>query len=219
MARDGRRRYLRRFSCLVRDDVLGLLPGAPARPLLPDHPGRLVRMAHKSPKRALASGLDVGQHGRELRGVVRLGSRPLGPAVRRPDRLERGLLGRLRRPLQPLHGARRDLHGAPLRLPRRDVSHIRTTGELCERAARAARTLSLAATVVGAGFLAWTVAVAVDRNDRSLAAPLVVAVLGIAALVLSVLFAMDAAAASRSRRPQLPPRCGSRRCSRASTRG
>jgi cytochrome bd ubiquinol oxidase subunit II len=67
---------------------------------------------------------------------------------------------------------------------------IRTTGELCVRAARAARTLSLAATVVGAGFLAWTVAVAVDRNDRSLAAPLVVAVLGIAALVLSVLFAM-----------------------------
>ena len=77
---------------------------------------------------------------------------------------------------------------------------IRTTGELCERAARAARTLSLVATVVGAGFLAWTVAVAVDRNDRSLAAPLVVAVLGIAALVLSVLFAMrTAAAASRSR--------------------
>ena len=67
---------------------------------------------------------------------------------------------------------------------------IRTTGELCERAARTARRLSLVATVVGAGFLAWTVKVAVDRNDRGLAAPLAVAALGIAALVLSTLFAL-----------------------------
>jgi cytochrome d ubiquinol oxidase subunit II len=66
---------------------------------------------------------------------------------------------------------------------------IRTTGTLCERAARTARRLSLVATVVGAGFLGWTVAVAVDRNDRGLTAPLVVAVLGIAALTLSALFA------------------------------
>jgi cytochrome d ubiquinol oxidase subunit II len=67
---------------------------------------------------------------------------------------------------------------------------IRTTGELCERAAATARRLSLAAAVVGSGFLAWTVAVAVDRNDRGVAAPLVVALLGIAALALSVLFAV-----------------------------
>ena len=67
---------------------------------------------------------------------------------------------------------------------------IRTTGELCERAARTARRLSLVATIVGAGFLAWTVKVAVDRNDRGLAAPLAVAVVGIAALVLSTLFAL-----------------------------
>jgi cytochrome bd ubiquinol oxidase subunit II len=67
---------------------------------------------------------------------------------------------------------------------------IRTTGELCERASGAARMLSLVATIVGAAFLAWTVAVAVDRNDRGLAAPLVVALSGIAALVLSVLFTM-----------------------------
>ena len=67
---------------------------------------------------------------------------------------------------------------------------IRTTGELCVRAAAAARMLSLVATVVGASFLAWTVSVAVDRNDRALAAPLAVAVAGIAALLLSVLFVM-----------------------------
>src|SRR5262249_8931298 len=39
---------------------------------------------------------------------------------------------------------------------------IRTTGELCVRAAATARMLSPIATVVGAGFLSWTVAVAVD---------------------------------------------------------
>jgi cytochrome d ubiquinol oxidase subunit II len=66
---------------------------------------------------------------------------------------------------------------------------IRTTGELCARAGQAARLLSLAAVVAVAGFLGWTVAVAVDRNDRSLAAPLAVALAGIAALVLSALFA------------------------------
>jgi cytochrome d ubiquinol oxidase subunit II len=67
---------------------------------------------------------------------------------------------------------------------------IRTTGELCARAAAGARRLSFLATLVGAAFLGWTVAVAVDRNDRGLAAPLVVALLGIAALVLSLVFAM-----------------------------
>jgi cytochrome d ubiquinol oxidase subunit II len=66
---------------------------------------------------------------------------------------------------------------------------IRTTGELCARAGEAARLLSLSAVVAVAGFLGWTVAVAVDRNDKSLAAPLAVALAGIAAIVLSALFA------------------------------
>jgi cytochrome d ubiquinol oxidase subunit II len=67
---------------------------------------------------------------------------------------------------------------------------IRSRGELGERAAKTARRLSLIATVVGAGFLGWTVAVAVDRNDRGITAPLVLAVLGIAALALSALFVL-----------------------------
>ena len=58
--------------------------------------GPVVRVAHQSPKRALAHGLDVGKHDREPRRVARLGSRPLGPALRRPDQLERRLLRRLR---------------------------------------------------------------------------------------------------------------------------
>ena len=66
---------------------------------------------------------------------------------------------------------------------------LRTQGDLLERAGRAARRLSLAAAVVGAGFLAWTVAVAVDRNDKSVFPPVLPAALGIAALVLAVVFA------------------------------
>jgi cytochrome bd ubiquinol oxidase subunit II len=65
---------------------------------------------------------------------------------------------------------------------------IRTTGDLFERARRAARKLSLGAALIGAGFLAWTVAVAVDRNDKDVFPPILPAALGIAALALAVLF-------------------------------
>jgi cytochrome d ubiquinol oxidase subunit II len=67
---------------------------------------------------------------------------------------------------------------------------LRTSGDLLARATTTARRLSFAALVVGAGFLGWTVAVAVDRNDKNVATPLIPAVLGIAALVLSVLFVL-----------------------------
>ena len=65
---------------------------------------------------------------------------------------------------------------------------LRTSGDLCERAAQAARRLSLAAAIVGAGFLAWTVAVAVDRNDKHVFPPILPAVLGIGAVLLAVVF-------------------------------
>jgi len=65
---------------------------------------------------------------------------------------------------------------------------IRTTGDLCERAAVAARRLSLIAALALTGFLSWTVAVAVDRNDKSVFPPILPAVLGIAAVVLAALF-------------------------------
>ncbi len=48
---------------------------------------------------------------------------------------------------------------------------LRTTGELCRRAAAAAGRLSIAAALVGAAFLIWTVAVAVDRNDKDVFPP------------------------------------------------
>jgi cytochrome bd ubiquinol oxidase subunit II len=60
---------------------------------------------------------------------------------------------------------------------------LRTTGELCRRAATAARRLSIVAAVVGSGFLVWTVAVAVDRNDKDVFPPVLPALLAIVALL------------------------------------
>jgi cytochrome bd ubiquinol oxidase subunit II len=54
---------------------------------------------------------------------------------------------------------------------------LRTTGEA------AARRLSIATAVVGSGFLIWTVAVAVDRNDKDVFPPLLPALLAILALL------------------------------------
>jgi cytochrome d ubiquinol oxidase subunit II len=65
---------------------------------------------------------------------------------------------------------------------------VRTTGDLCARAGRAARRLSLPAAAVGAAFLVWTVVVAVDRNDKDVFPPVVPCALAIAALVLALVF-------------------------------
>ena len=64
---------------------------------------------------------------------------------------------------------------------------LRTTGDLCERAAAAARRLSVVAALAVAGFLSWTVAVAVDRNDKDVVPPVLPAALGIAAVALAML--------------------------------
>ena len=65
---------------------------------------------------------------------------------------------------------------------------IRTVGDLCRRATVAARRLSIVAALAVAGFLAWTVNVAVDHNDKSVFPPILPAVLAIAAVALAVLF-------------------------------
>jgi cytochrome bd ubiquinol oxidase subunit II len=67
---------------------------------------------------------------------------------------------------------------------------LRTSGDLCERASRTAKRLSVAAALVVSGFLAWTVAVAVDRNDKDVFPPILSAVLGIGAVLLAVLFVL-----------------------------
>ncbi len=65
---------------------------------------------------------------------------------------------------------------------------LRTKGELSERAVRASRRLSIPAALVAAAFLLWTVAVAIDHNDKDLFPPVLPAVLGIAFLALAVVF-------------------------------
>ena len=67
---------------------------------------------------------------------------------------------------------------------------LRTTGDLLERAAAAARRFSILAVVVGVVFMAWTVGAAVDRNDKNLFPPILPAAVGIAALALAVFFTL-----------------------------
>jgi cytochrome d ubiquinol oxidase subunit II len=65
---------------------------------------------------------------------------------------------------------------------------LRLHGELGRRASRAARGLAITAVLVAAGYLVWTVAVAMDRNDKDLFPPALPAALGIVALALAALF-------------------------------
>ena len=62
------------------------------------------------------------------------------------------------------------------------------TGDLHDRAERFARRSAIPAAVIGAVYLAWTVGVAMDRNDKNLFPPALPAVLGIAALALAAFF-------------------------------
>jgi cytochrome d ubiquinol oxidase subunit II len=65
---------------------------------------------------------------------------------------------------------------------------LRTTGDLYDRAYRAALALAVPAVAAGAGFLIWTIAVAVDRNDKSVFPPILPAAIAIAGFTLSALF-------------------------------
>jgi cytochrome d ubiquinol oxidase subunit II len=67
---------------------------------------------------------------------------------------------------------------------------LRTSGDLCERAAAAAHRLAFPASALGAVALVWTVAIAIDRNDKDLFPPVLPAALGIAALALAVAFVL-----------------------------
>jgi cytochrome d ubiquinol oxidase subunit II len=60
---------------------------------------------------------------------------------------------------------------------------IRTVGDLHARAERAATRLSIPAVVLGAGFLAATIAVAIDKNDKSVFPPILPALIAAVALL------------------------------------
>jgi cytochrome d ubiquinol oxidase subunit II len=63
---------------------------------------------------------------------------------------------------------------------------LRTSGELCKRAAAMARRLAVPVAAAGAGLLALTVAVAHDRNERGIVPVAIPAAIGIAVLALAV---------------------------------
>jgi cytochrome d ubiquinol oxidase subunit II len=65
---------------------------------------------------------------------------------------------------------------------------LRTTGELAARAEHAARRLAIPAVLVAALAIVWTVAVAMDRNDKDLIPAALPAALAVAALALAVAF-------------------------------
>jgi cytochrome d ubiquinol oxidase subunit II len=65
---------------------------------------------------------------------------------------------------------------------------LRTTSDLCDRAQSAALRLAVPAVAAGAGYLIWTVAVAIDRNDKSVFPPVLPAAIAIAAFVLAAVF-------------------------------
>jgi len=65
---------------------------------------------------------------------------------------------------------------------------LRTTGDLCERAQSAALRLGLPAVLVGAGYVVWTVSVAVDKNEKSVFPPVLPAAIAIGAFVLAAFF-------------------------------
>jgi cytochrome bd ubiquinol oxidase subunit II len=64
---------------------------------------------------------------------------------------------------------------------------LRTAGDLYERARRAARTLAIPAVAAAAAFFSWTVAVAVDRNDKDVFPPVLPAAIAIAAFAVAAL--------------------------------
>jgi cytochrome d ubiquinol oxidase subunit II len=66
---------------------------------------------------------------------------------------------------------------------------VRTAGDLCARAAAAARRLSMLAAVVCVAFVAWTVIVAHNRNSRGILPTAFPAAATAVAIVLAVIFA------------------------------
>jgi cytochrome d ubiquinol oxidase subunit II len=65
---------------------------------------------------------------------------------------------------------------------------LRTTGGIAGRARATSRRLAVPAAALAAAFAVWTVAVAMDRNDKDLFPPAIPAAVVIAAVALSVVF-------------------------------
>ena len=67
---------------------------------------------------------------------------------------------------------------------------LRTIGDLHDRSEHAARRLAVPAAALGAVYVVWTVAMAIDRNDKDLFPPALPAAVAIVALALAVAFVL-----------------------------
>ena len=67
---------------------------------------------------------------------------------------------------------------------------LRTIGDLHDRSEHAARRLAVPAAALGAVYVVWTVAMAIDRNDKDLFPPALPAAVAIVALALAVVFVL-----------------------------
>ena len=67
---------------------------------------------------------------------------------------------------------------------------LRTIGDLHDRSEHAARRLAIPAAALGAVYVVWTVAMAIDRNDKDLFPPALPAAVAIVALALAVVFVL-----------------------------
>ena len=193
LARRGGRRDVRGLPGVVRDDVLGLLPRAPAHPLLPHRPRRLVRVALEERDAWLA--LDCGRgRTRSAASAPRFcgGSGSRASLYGTPIDSEGDFTGDLLDLFSPYSVfagiavvALFAFHGATFLT-------LRTMGDLRDRAEAVARRLAIPGAVLGAAYLVWTVVVAMDRNDKDLLPPALPAALGIVALALAVVFILTA---------------------------
>ena len=101
-------RDVRRVPGLVRDDVLGLLHRAAARPRPADRAGRLVRVAREEREPALASRRGCGPTRSGSIGAAFIWGVALANLLHGvPLNSSHGFCGRLLRPVQRLHRARR----------------------------------------------------------------------------------------------------------------
>ena len=132
--------------------------------------------------------------------ALALGHRALVSRVRRADQLRRRLHRRPPGSLQPVQRVRGRRGRGAVRVPRCDLPHAAHDG----RAARPRRSRGTEARDTRRGrwrrvYLVWTVAVAMDRNDKDLFPPALPAAVGIAALALAVAFVFAAAERPRVR--------------------
>ena len=208
------------FPGLVRDDVLRVLPRPAARARLPHRPRRLVRVAGEE-RDARAGGRSGRGRTRSAASAPRSsgasGSRTSSTESRSTPTATSPATSRISSARTPSSPGSRSCCCS--RSTARRFLTLRTTGDLHERAPTAARRLAIPAALVGGCFLAWTVAVAIDRNDKDLFPPVLPAALGIAALAARRRFVFHgrsgrAFAMTGARHD----RRSSRRCSRASTR-